>query len=192
MNSHRTFFTAAEDAMIIKLRKKNPLAKWSSIAKRIKGKTAKQCNDRYNKHLKQEKNNSPWTAEEDARLLDLVSQHGHNWVVVSKLIGTRSNIESKNRWTVLDRLRKNRKKTSEQIKFEVKNNFQAETPQPTIPENNIPDIFTKKSDAVISNQATETPFSDLFEIEPISVDLFFSITDDILHQDAEWDNIFML
>ncbi|EAY22756.1 Myb-like DNA-binding domain containing protein [Trichomonas vaginalis G3] len=108
MNLTRTFFKPSEDAMIIKWRKKRPDAPWSEIAKKIKGKTAKQCNDRYNKHLKHVRNDTPWTAQEDQKLDELVNLNGHNWVLIASNLGNRSNIEVKNRWTVLNR-NKNKK-----------------------------------------------------------------------------------
>ena len=191
MSSHRVFFTAAEDALIIKLRKKKPDAPWSAIAKRIKGKTAKQCNDRYNKHLKQAKNTSPWTEEEDERLLKLASENGHNWVIVSKLMGTRSNIESKNRWTVLERMHKNGKKSIEPIKI-TKNNFQAATPQPSIPENNSIFAPAKPKNTESEEKATEAQFYNFGDFDSVDIDQFFNIADDVLEQDNEWDNIFML
>lgn len=110
MNLTRTFFKPSEDAMIIKWRKKRPDAPWSEIAKKIKGKTAKQCNDRYNKHLKHVRNETPWTQEEDQKLDELVGINGHNWVLISTLLGNRSNIEVKNRWTVLNRIKVKKEK----------------------------------------------------------------------------------
>ena len=117
-NSRRVFFKPKEDQMILKLKAKYPNSSWSFIAKKIKGKTAKQCNDRYNKHLRQEKNKSPWTEEEDERLAQLVDKHGHNWVVISKVMGTRTNIEAKNRWSVIERRKKKTHEDEEKIKDE--------------------------------------------------------------------------
>lgn len=112
MCPQRQFFTQAEDQMILKWREKRPDAPWSEIALKLKGKTAKQCNDRYNKHLKASRNDEPWSVSEDRLLEQLVEEHGHSWVIVSKLLGTRSNIETKNRWSVLQRMKSKAKKAA--------------------------------------------------------------------------------
>ena len=114
----RVFFKPSEDQKILKLKAKNPNCSWSFIAKKIKGKTAKQCNDRYNKHLRQQKNKSPWTTEEDNQLEKLVSQYGHNWVTISKIMATRTNIEVKNRWSVIERKRKRKDNNDNSTKYD--------------------------------------------------------------------------
>ncbi|EAY18743.1 Myb-like DNA-binding domain containing protein [Trichomonas vaginalis G3] len=129
MSNTRHFFTPAEDQMILKWRERSPDAPWAEIAKKLKNKTAKQCNDRYNKHLKIARNDEPWSVSEDRLLKELVEEHGHNWVIVSKLLGTRSNIETKNRWSVLVRMQNSLKKKSKKVKPKK----QMETPAPSVP-----------------------------------------------------------
>ena len=184
MSSHRVFFTPSEDAKIIKFRAKYPDAPWSDIAKKIKGKTAKQCNDRYNKHLKQAKNNSPWTEEEDERLTKYVDEHGHNWVLVSKLMGNRSNIEAKNRWTVLERMR-HKKGTLSRTKTHIttkKNNY--ESPQQTIYIEEQPQIdakteFTLPNNAndILSELPPEASIFSTFKNEGTIIDEPFLLVD---------------
>ncbi|EAY23639.1 Myb-like DNA-binding domain containing protein [Trichomonas vaginalis G3] len=119
MHSVRTFFKPSEDALIIKWRKKRPDAPWSEIAKKIKGKTAKQCNDRYNKHLKNVRNEKEWTADEDKTLEELVNKHGHNWVLIASVLGNRTNNEAKNRWCVLTRNMNKKVKLPEKPSLEI-------------------------------------------------------------------------
>ena len=46
---------------------------WSFIARQLKGRLGKQCRERWYNHLQPDINKSPWTAEEDALIIEVGS-----------------------------------------------------------------------------------------------------------------------
>ena len=99
---NREFFTPEEDSKLIRLKKEFPDKSWQEIGE-LMGKSGRQCNDRYNKHLKQPKSGKPWSSDEEQQLQRLVEIHGHKWGEISKIMGSRSPFESKNRWYFMNR-----------------------------------------------------------------------------------------
>lgn len=176
MSAPRHFFTPAEDQMILKWREKRPDAPWAEIAKKLKGKTAKQCNDRYNKHLKIARNDEPWSVSEDKLLTQLVEEHGHNWVIVSRLLGTRSNIETKNRWSVLLRMKNSKKKSARKNK--PKKHTESAPNPPTTEETPIPKATTEEFillDPIFTNEHELFPNLDyMMPNETAGIDDTFS------------------
>jgi hypothetical protein len=84
--------------------KKNGKPNWPAIAGQIDGKTPKQCRDHYYNTLNPEIHKSPWTAEEDAVLTELVQRHGEgNWAAIAEQIPGRTAKQVQNRWKSLNR-----------------------------------------------------------------------------------------
>ena len=96
-------FSAEEDALIIKLVKKFGEKAWSSVAARIPNRTARQIRERYKNYLSPDVNNSPWTAEEDARLLMLVAEHGPKWSKIMAHFRNRTDVSIKNHYILIQR-----------------------------------------------------------------------------------------
>ncbi|KAJ1677473.1 Myb- protein B, partial [Spiromyces aspiralis] len=46
-----------------------------------------------------------WTKDEDRRLLDLIKEHGTQWVTISRILGTRSERQCRQRWIYTLRIR---------------------------------------------------------------------------------------
>ncbi|KAK9908792.1 hypothetical protein WJX75_003000 [Coccomyxa subellipsoidea] len=72
--------------------------RWSSVAKKIPGRTGQQCAQRWrhkvNPNIKKEK----WTEEEDDRLLELVRVHGNAWAEISRQLDGRTDQQCMGRW----------------------------------------------------------------------------------------------
>ena len=97
-NDHRSKFTHSEDTNLLALIKENGPKKWKTIAKKMPGKTARQCRDRYMNYLRDGISNKPWTEEEDLHLLQRVNEFGTHWSKISRFFVGRSANNLKNRW----------------------------------------------------------------------------------------------
>lgn len=73
---------------------------WKLIASQIRGRTMRQCRDRWFNYLAPELN-LPWTDTEDAILLREVRNLGCDWTQIARFFPNRANINCKNRWHVL-------------------------------------------------------------------------------------------
>lgn len=73
---------------------------WSSIARRVPGRSDNQCLQRWTKVLKPGLKKGSWTASEDALLKASIDMHGYgNWVAIAKLIDGRTPKQCRERWT---------------------------------------------------------------------------------------------
>lgn len=100
-------WTAEEDAILRKLRLESPNLSNRDIAVHIPGRTAAQCFARWNESVNPALRHGPWSADEDALLLQL-RDGGEKWVDISKqgvLVGRAQN-SLKNRYRKLMRQRK--------------------------------------------------------------------------------------
>jgi hypothetical protein len=74
---------------------------WAAFADSLKGRTPKQCRDRWKNHLDPHLSPEPWTAEEDALLLKLQAHHGNSWASFLPLFPGRSRHAISNRFASL-------------------------------------------------------------------------------------------
>ncbi|MDR0740472.1 MAG: hypothetical protein LBF34_02055 [Puniceicoccales bacterium] len=76
--------------------------KWSEVAALMPNRDARQCRERWERHLNPLPPPLPWVPEEDRLLIKLVEQYGPKWDNISLLIaGNRSDNSCKNRWNQL-------------------------------------------------------------------------------------------
>lgn len=69
------------------------------MSKRLLGKrTPKQCRERWSNHLNPELKKTPWTSEEDERLIACQAELGNTWTRIAAHLPGRSENEVKNRW----------------------------------------------------------------------------------------------
>lgn len=94
-----------EDEMLKKLVKSHGVptrsSDWAVIAEGLEGRTQKQCRYRWKNYLDPRLSPEPWTAEEDALLLELQAQHGNCWASFLPLFPGRSCHAIKNRFANL-------------------------------------------------------------------------------------------
>ena len=80
-------------------------SRWKQIAKRVLGKTTKQCRERWINHLAPTINKTAWSPHEDAVLRTLVLVHGPQWSKIACLMAeNRTDMAIKNRYLDLDRI----------------------------------------------------------------------------------------
>ncbi|KAK3330706.1 Homeodomain-like protein, partial [Apodospora peruviana] len=78
--------------------------RWSKIANLVGTRNGDQCWKRWYDCLDPKIDKSPWTAEEDMKLLRTVAKHGRNWTgIVNKHFPNRTSLSAKNRYSILQR-----------------------------------------------------------------------------------------
>lgn len=97
-------WTEEEDALLSKIVTRQGATGWSSIAKHIAGRNAKQCRERWVNHLNPNVNKASWTEEEDAKLMKAHNELGNKWSEIAKRLTGRPDNAVKNRYyTLLNR-----------------------------------------------------------------------------------------
>ena len=84
---------------------------WVEISSKIANRNPRQCHDRWTYYLSPDVDKTPWTEEEDNKLIDNVHNIGPRWVKISNVMPGRTDIQIKNRWNVIKRRVEANKKT---------------------------------------------------------------------------------
>jgi hypothetical protein len=71
---------------------------WSTISAQLKGRSVRQCKERYYTYLSPSVKKSPWTAQEDEFLLEKVKDYGRRWSDIAKFFEGRTPNACKNRY----------------------------------------------------------------------------------------------
>jgi hypothetical protein len=97
----RNHFTELEDRFLSALVEAYGEEDWEAIAARMMHRTARQCKERWNQYLAPNVVRSPWTAEEDALLLEKVEEYGSQWKRLEAFFPGRKDNHIKNHYKVL-------------------------------------------------------------------------------------------
>jgi hypothetical protein len=104
-------FTEQEDLVIMEMANRMPIPDWGLIARQLRGRSARQCRERWRMYLRPLINTGPWTPEEDDILEREFAEQGPKWAGIALFLPGRTEIHLKNRWSKLSRERgKSRKK----------------------------------------------------------------------------------
>merc|ERR1719281_2192530 len=87
-------WSSSEDASLLRLVEQHkPNFNWKNIAEKIEGRNPKQCRERWTLNLDPTIRRGPWTAEEDALVVELLLKHGREYDLIAKELAARSKSE---------------------------------------------------------------------------------------------------
>ena len=96
-------WSSKEDELLRKTVGELGTSSWAKIAKRVQGRTSKQCRERWNIHLNPNLDKKEWTPEECKLLIEKQREHGNRWNVIATYFPGRSRVSIKNHWHRLQR-----------------------------------------------------------------------------------------
>lgn len=99
----REKFTPEEDQRLSAVVREVGVGEWIAVADRMPRRNVRQCRDRWLNYLAPDVARVPWTAAEDAELVEAFRRFGPTWRQIARELRGRSEVSVKNRWQVLQR-----------------------------------------------------------------------------------------
>ena len=124
-------FSHEEDILLTNLVEKYGTSNWKLIADRMKGRTNRQCRERWKYYLSPNLKHESWSNNEEKLLLEKVNEYGTKWSLISKYFPNRTDVDIKNRYKKINRsINKNNNSENSNQSIKKSNRVFIEIPVP--------------------------------------------------------------
>lgn len=158
-------WTVEEDEIILKYVLANGDKDWAKLAAMLKGRTGKQCRERFKNHLDPNVSREPWTEAEDAKLIELHEKFGNAWTKLATMFPGRTDNCIKNRWNSTVRKRLERLEKGEPLVMKRgRKPKQDQIPKPDLKMLELHEEITDCSSPIIGPQESQRAMIELLPL----------------------------